>query len=385
MVDGISTEPFSATTLPPISSRTGSEEKVIAVCRERYAEPRASIEEKILRWSGMEAVGATAGLSYPDILTADERTVLEEGGAKSPPAPLEEAPIAPLADDQVEYLRISPERLSAITKPPSATKKDKPKFSHTCTRCGKTWDMPIKLDPTKPMYCAECLPIVKEERLMKKTVMKTAFKGPVQSGEGVSITVEDSGPANRESAKKLGKALEDGEPSPKQSAPRDEERPNRNGTVETQRPNSPRVIGERRPLPPAPPKGTVTITRSGESEPLSLMEELQKAKGKEIETDKRKLEGRPPEKDAKKHDQGDRKKAPPVPERRPLIPRAIPVNTETPKPRLSEDESEVQEDAVAHIPSHGTTTVFRQTVSSVRQNGTTGQKPLKPGETVTFD
>ncbi|MCI0479035.1 type IV secretion system DNA-binding domain-containing protein, partial [Candidatus Uhrbacteria bacterium] len=49
MVDGVSTAPFSATTLPPISSRTGSEPKVIQVCRERYAEPRAVMEEKILR------------------------------------------------------------------------------------------------------------------------------------------------------------------------------------------------------------------------------------------------------------------------------------------------------------------------------------------------
>lgn len=52
MIDGVASHPFSAMTMPPIGSPTGSMDKVIRVSRERYGKPRASIEDKIMRWSG---------------------------------------------------------------------------------------------------------------------------------------------------------------------------------------------------------------------------------------------------------------------------------------------------------------------------------------------
>jgi hypothetical protein len=54
MIDGVASQPFSSGTLPPIGSPTGSKEKVIRVSRERYAKKRQVIEEKIMRWSGLE-------------------------------------------------------------------------------------------------------------------------------------------------------------------------------------------------------------------------------------------------------------------------------------------------------------------------------------------
>ncbi|MFH1366747.1 MAG: type IV secretion system DNA-binding domain-containing protein [Patescibacteria group bacterium] len=53
MIDGVSSEPFSALTLPPLTDVEGNKEKIINVSRERYSIPREEIEEKILRWSGM--------------------------------------------------------------------------------------------------------------------------------------------------------------------------------------------------------------------------------------------------------------------------------------------------------------------------------------------
>lgn len=55
MIDGVASQPFSANTLPPIGSPTGNAEKVIRVSRERYAKQKEEIEDKITRWSGMEA------------------------------------------------------------------------------------------------------------------------------------------------------------------------------------------------------------------------------------------------------------------------------------------------------------------------------------------
>lgn len=56
MIDGVASDPFSATTLPPISGRTGNREKVVNVSRERYAAAREVVEEKIRRWTGVDQI-----------------------------------------------------------------------------------------------------------------------------------------------------------------------------------------------------------------------------------------------------------------------------------------------------------------------------------------
>lgn len=54
MINGVASQPFSAVTLSPLTEKTGNEEKVIHVSRERYSRPREQIEEKITRWMGQE-------------------------------------------------------------------------------------------------------------------------------------------------------------------------------------------------------------------------------------------------------------------------------------------------------------------------------------------
>jgi hypothetical protein len=61
MIDGVASQPFSANTMPPIGSPTGSEEKVIRVSRERYARNRSDIEDKIRRWSEDEGADGPPG------------------------------------------------------------------------------------------------------------------------------------------------------------------------------------------------------------------------------------------------------------------------------------------------------------------------------------
>jgi len=55
MIDGVASEPFSATGLPPLKDEEKTEnlEKIIRSSRERYAKPRAIVEDKIARWTGM--------------------------------------------------------------------------------------------------------------------------------------------------------------------------------------------------------------------------------------------------------------------------------------------------------------------------------------------
>lgn len=51
MIDGVASDPFSATTLPPLAVPENFGDKVIRVSRERYSSPRTVVEEKISRWA----------------------------------------------------------------------------------------------------------------------------------------------------------------------------------------------------------------------------------------------------------------------------------------------------------------------------------------------
>ncbi len=69
MVDGITSRPFSASTLPPFAMATHSDnkEKVIKISRERYSQPREKVEADINQWSGF--MGSRISMSrgkFPD-------------------------------------------------------------------------------------------------------------------------------------------------------------------------------------------------------------------------------------------------------------------------------------------------------------------------------
>ena len=97
MIDGVASQPFSANTLSPINLSTHSAEKVIKVSRERYATSRENIEDKIMRWTGMEAGGTSdtddGGLDLDEDYTEDEEGMpvkiseIPRGGEKKVVAP----------------------------------------------------------------------------------------------------------------------------------------------------------------------------------------------------------------------------------------------------------------------------------------------------------
>lgn len=83
MIDGISSQAFSATTLPPIAKpESSSMKEVIEMSRKQFASPRADVEKKIDEWmapikppqktggaGGVGGSGATAGASRPPLQT----------------------------------------------------------------------------------------------------------------------------------------------------------------------------------------------------------------------------------------------------------------------------------------------------------------------------
>lgn len=73
MIDGVATEPFSAMGLAPFTQDgPDNSDKVIKVSRERYARPRHIVEDRIIRWSGVELERPAAPKSDDKNLKADD-------------------------------------------------------------------------------------------------------------------------------------------------------------------------------------------------------------------------------------------------------------------------------------------------------------------------
>lgn len=129
MVDGVTSRPFSARTLPPFKVETSEStaEMVIAESRKRYAKARYAVEEEISRWAGgimgrEDSSGAPAG----------EGSFVSGGaGAEGSPRFAGEAG----------------------------------KFEVTCSSCNKITTVPFKPLPGRPVYCQDCLKKIKAGEL----------------------------------------------------------------------------------------------------------------------------------------------------------------------------------------------------------------------------
>ncbi len=112
MVDGITSRPFSAATLPPFKMTVPetTKETIIRNSQKRYARPAAVVEDEINHWSGV--MGTTAEGSLPSVPG-------KEGA-----------------------------------------------YIATCSSCGKTTTVPFVPDPSRPIYCKDCLNRVKAGEIL---------------------------------------------------------------------------------------------------------------------------------------------------------------------------------------------------------------------------
>ncbi len=277
MVDGVSTPPFSANTLPPINERTNHQAKIIAVSRERYAEPRAVIEAKVLQWTGME-LSDLGALQYPKIQTAEEREVqVAEQGKEVTEALAEEK-----KEEEREYLTITPERLASIqSSQPQQSQKKKPQFPHTCNRCGKVFQLAIQLDASRPIYCAECRPLVTEERKHKQEQVKKVLHEIPPPEAQAEVSEASFGFKNQNNTE-----------------------PNK---------NRPRIVKKETEHRIAPPPATIKIVKE-EKEEESLMDEILRSKGGGVLPKKEEVEARIEDHTSKKDAPDQKKKSKPSPQ-----------------------------------------------------------------------
>lgn len=112
-IDGVTSDAFSGVTLPPLRPEGKSfRKKIIRVSRERYARRRAEIEAKIARWSGI--------VPEDDEIAAESKT-----------------------QDRIQ------EEADAA--------KSRLMYFAQCEVCQKNIKVPFQPDPTRPVYCKQCL------------------------------------------------------------------------------------------------------------------------------------------------------------------------------------------------------------------------------------
>lgn len=205
MIDGIASDPFSANTLPPLfeNYRTDNSEKVIKVSRERYANPRADVEDKINRWSGMtEAMETAAPASPLAVLSDQEKKTLEMGevvaresiagptislsslerqspdeprprfaeprpAGRRPDRPTNrpKAPAASKPFEKSQPISSQPPTPSVGGHKPAMPAKEM--FDARCVLCHKDFKLKFKPDLNRPTYCDDCFKKVREERRKK--------------------------------------------------------------------------------------------------------------------------------------------------------------------------------------------------------------------------
>lgn len=241
MIDGASSEPFSANTLPPIATRTGSYGKVIRVTRERYAVPREKIEGKVLRWSGMGTVDA-GGV----IMTEEEQEAGEEPVEKMDD---EEKVI----EEKVKVLQASSPNIPELAG--SKGKKSKPQFEMPCSVCGKVSKLNFEPDRSRPWFCKEHL---EERQRMGPAAIRVP--APLPTSQIMAGTVPPSVPSQI---------------SPPNPPIRPPNPPTGSGIPPVPSPSLPKAVGlsvlasRSQPQPQSPPKSPIPPIRPAVVRPVS--------------------------------------------------------------------------------------------------------------------
>ncbi len=160
MINGMTSKPFSMQTIAPVTHRFDKAEAVRKVSRERYSHPREAVEEKIARWSGVAFQGA-----------AQQQGDLPERASR--PEPVREGELAEVVIRPKDEIR---DLASALRQDggqrerrerrshQSGGQADRPPrqmFPTVCSRCGKETEVPFEPRPGQPVYCRDCLAIVR--------------------------------------------------------------------------------------------------------------------------------------------------------------------------------------------------------------------------------
>lgn len=173
MIDGVASDPFSAAILPPLSQTHGNHDKVVAVSRERYASARDIVEDKISRWSEgiagptVEPSSGPVRNVEPLRAPAPASAPMRMSVASSVRVPGTNGPVASGSLSEGSASKNRRKKNSSST-----TTLDNPSgLTYTCTRCGTSTTLNFIPDPSKPIYCKDCLKDVRSGKVAPAIVV----------------------------------------------------------------------------------------------------------------------------------------------------------------------------------------------------------------------
>lgn len=153
MIDGVASDPFSARGLPPLTEaeRTHNEEKVIMATRERYAAQREEVEAKIMRWHSDEEENQRNTVNRPQASTPSGK---HDSLLPIPPATL----VQPNVSTPPQRSASEPATTNQPIIDPLIYK-----YEATCSRCQNLTRVPFQPDGVRPVFCKDCLTILRQE------------------------------------------------------------------------------------------------------------------------------------------------------------------------------------------------------------------------------
>ena len=194
MIDGISSDPFSARGRAPLTEeeKTGNKEKVIKVSRERYAKQRLAVEDKINRWHTNNDDVEEKIEKRPERFERPERKIFKETPKIFSSAVNNNAPAKHMAEN---------------FKHP-----DDNKNGYICSRCSKPTQVSFVPDGIRPIFCKDCLSLAKKE---KKQETDNRLEAKKRELAGISSkfkpqTNENFSSVNGVPAVSLGQAIKSG-------------------------------------------------------------------------------------------------------------------------------------------------------------------------------
>ncbi|MDO8462969.1 MAG: type IV secretion system DNA-binding domain-containing protein [bacterium] len=179
MISGISSEPFSANTMLPIAMqypKTGNREKVIRVSRERCATPRAEIEMKIAKWTGM-LKETSEDAADDDAVSGDARVARDRAKEITKDIPKH------TEGEGGGWMREAARAKSASVGAEGGAKRPAPRIVE-CASCGGGATVFFQPRPGQKVLCENCLRAEKEKKKMAELEATRRSKRPAADGAG---------------------------------------------------------------------------------------------------------------------------------------------------------------------------------------------------------
>ncbi len=177
MIDGLASSPFSGRGLPPLrdEEQTDNFDKVIHYSREKYANQRSLVEDKILRWHENYIDEKVAKKGANNIIT-------------KAPSNLIKPSLGPINQIPVNNRQEAESRVNNDQPTFSGDNQIKGEHQSVCSLCQKTTYTAFVPDGIRPVFCQDCLKIKKEEKRLALENRKQAKSQELSQVEDIPET-----------------------------------------------------------------------------------------------------------------------------------------------------------------------------------------------------